>query len=72
MTDNKETLTINVNVELPPEAVSTVVQTAKKIVGTNAKGHYNVDTHEVLSSLISRFLMEKDFGAFARDVANYK
>lgn len=71
MADGKQTLTLSINVELPPGVVSTIVQNAKKIVGPDARGHYKVDTHEVLSRLISRFLNAKDFESYAGEIANY-
>ena len=67
----KETLTINVNLELAPETLNTVVQTAKQLAGADERGRYNVDTHEVLSRLLSRFLADNDFSAYAGDAANY-
>ena len=44
---------------------------ADTIAGKDEKGRYRVDTADALSDLISRFLQEKDFDAFARNQNNY-
>jgi hypothetical protein len=71
MTGSKETVTININVEIAPAALEAVVANAKRITGRNEKGHYRVDTADMVSRMISLFLQERDFSAFAADPDNY-
>lgn len=66
------TVRVHVNVEITAAALQAVVQNAKQVVGRNAKGHYRVDTADKVAEMISRFLAEKDFTAFARDIDNYQ
>lgn len=71
MADSRQTLLVRANVELTPETLQAIVQNAKKITGPDEKGVYRVDTAEVVSGMITKFLLEKDFEAYAMDVANY-
>ncbi|MDJ0782857.1 MAG: hypothetical protein QNJ22_12860 [Desulfosarcinaceae bacterium] len=65
------TVRVNVNVEIAAAALQTVVQNAKQIVGRDARGRYRVDTADMVATLITRFLAERDFTAYAADVDNY-
>lgn len=71
MEEKKETLTIHVNLEIAPGALQAIVANARASTGRDEKGHYRVDTAELTGALISRFLMEKDFEAYANDIGNY-
>lgn len=71
MEDPRETLTVSVNVEMTAEALNSVVQTMKSIVGRNEKGHYKVDTHAAVGDMITRFLFEKDFDTYVQNPENY-
>jgi hypothetical protein len=71
MNGTKETITVRVNLELAPGAVQAVVERAKSIAGQNEKGHYQVDTADLLEKMISRFLSEKNFEAYATNLENY-
>jgi hypothetical protein len=66
-----QTALIHVNIELTGKTLETIVQTAKQRVGQNSKGHYRVDTADVVSHMISRFLLEKNFESFAQNPDNY-
>lgn len=59
-----ETLLVHVNVEISAEALSAIVEAAKKRTGRNEKGHYRVDTAAAVADAISRFLQEKDFTGY--------
>ncbi|MDX2452881.1 MAG: hypothetical protein QNK21_09555 [Desulfosarcina sp.] len=59
------------NIELSAASLQTVVANSKMKAGTDDKGRYRVDTADALAALISTFLREKGFDAFARDVDNY-
>ncbi len=71
MSDSRQTLLVKANVEVTPETLQAIVQNAKEMAGPDEKGVYRVDTAEMVSEMISKFLLEKDFEAFARDIANY-
>ena len=71
MNETKETITVRVNLELAPGAVQAVVAGAKARAGRNEKGHYQVDTADLLEKMISRFLAEKNFEAYATDIGNF-
>ncbi len=66
------TITVRANVEMTPAALQAIVENAKQLAGTGEKGYYTVDTADMVSGMISRFLREKDFESFARDIRNYE
>ncbi|MBI9075013.1 MAG: hypothetical protein JEZ02_06340 [Desulfatibacillum sp.] len=72
MNDSNETLLINANIEIPVEALKTIVARAKEAAGADAKGVYRVDTSDAVNTMISRFLIERDFMDFVSDLSNYK
>ena len=61
----------HVNIELPASALQAVVANSKKKAAAAEWGRYPMDTADALSALISRFIQEKDFDAFAGDENNY-
>lgn len=71
MNQTGESLFVNVVVELTPAALEAIVNHAKRMTGRNEKGHYQVDTADKVSQMISKFLREKDFEGFVMDVNNY-
>jgi len=71
MEDPRETLIIHATVEITAEALSTIVENAKRIAGKDARGRYAVDTAQAVSDMITRFLFDKDFDAYVRDTGNY-
>ena len=72
MSEKKETILIRANVELTPESLRAVVENAKAIAGKDEKGVYRVDTADLTSEMISKFLLEKDFESYVSDINNYK
>ena len=70
MANEKNTLVINVNVEITATALQAIVENAKQITGRNSKGVYRVDTADKVSQVISRFLLENDFENYAKDIEN--
>lgn len=72
MADARDTILIQVNVEITTEALQTVVANAKKLAGRNEKGFYRVDTADAVSNMISRFLLENDFEGYAKNLDNYR
>jgi len=71
MTDNEDTILINANIEISVTALQAIVNNAKKAAGLDAKGHYRVDTADKVSEMISRFLIEKDFGSYVNIPEHY-
>ncbi len=63
-----DTLVINVNVEIPATALQAIVANAKKIAGRDQKGIYRIDTADMVSQVISKFLLETDFETYAKDI----
>jgi len=66
-----ERITVNTTLDIPAAALQAVVENAREMVGKDEKGVYRVDTYQKLGEIISRFLDEKDFLSYARDVSNY-
>jgi len=70
MTTAKKTVTISAVLEIEPEALEAVVANAKMKMGRNEKGYYRIDTADILNAMISRFLQQKNFTAYAGEMAN--
>ncbi len=71
MNIEKDLITVHVNVEIPTEALKSIVANIKAVTGVNAKGHYQVDTAEAVGKLIGKFIDEYDFEAYAADTTHY-
>lgn len=68
----KDKLRVNVTLEICAATLQAVVANAKQVAGKDAVGVYRIDTADKLGEMVSRFLDEKDFDAYARDVRNYE
>lgn len=68
---NSDKLSINVNIEITVDALQAIVANAKFMAPKDADGTYHVDTADFVSSMISRFLEEKDFDSFVMNIENY-
>jgi hypothetical protein len=66
-----DTVMINANLEITAKSLQNIVGNAKKIAGRDEKGHYRIDTADLAARMISRFLLEKGFEAWAEDIENY-
>ena len=71
MPENTPLVRVHVNIELSAASLQAVVAHSKKKAGTDETGRYRIDTADALAALISKFLREKGFDEFARDVDNY-
>ena len=71
MIQPEDTIAVNVIVEMAPEALQAIVENAKRIAGRNEKGHYKVDTADKVGEMISRFLLDKDFEGYVKNIDNY-
>jgi len=49
-------------------SLQTIVENAKKKVGRDEKGFYRVNTADKVSEMISRFLLEKDFESYVKNI----
>lgn len=68
---NKEKLSINVNIKITTDALRAIVTNAKLMAPKDDDGTYHVDTADFVSTMISRFLEEKDFESFVMNIENY-
>lgn len=71
MSQSSPSVRVHVNIELSAASLQSVVANAKKKAGTDGQDRYRVDTADALSALISKFLQQKRFDEFARDLENY-
>lgn len=71
MGDQSKTVRVNVTIAIAGETLQTMVQRAKEIVGRNERGHYRIDTADLLEDLLSAFISERGFDAYVADKENY-
>lgn len=71
MSDNANTVRVNVTIDIAGETLQTIVQTAREMVGRNERGHYRIDTADLLEDLLSAFIAEKGFDGYVADKGNY-
>jgi hypothetical protein len=71
MSDTIDTIEVHANVIMTTASLKAIVENMKRIAGQDEKGHYKVDTADAVNKMISRFLLERDFEAFARNENNY-
>jgi hypothetical protein len=71
MAEKPNTVRVNVTIAISGETLQTIVQTAKDIVGRNEKGHYRIDTADLLEDLLSGFIAEKGFDTYVANRGNY-
>ena len=71
MSRDIDTIEVHTNVIMTTDSLKAIVEHTKKHAQRNEKGHYKVDTAAAVGQMVSRFLLEKDFEAFAKDEGNY-
>jgi hypothetical protein len=71
MSDTIDTIEVRANVIMTTASLKAIVENMKKMAGQDEKGHVKVDTADAVNKMISRFLLERDFEAFAIDENNY-
>jgi hypothetical protein len=71
MSESKDTIMVNVNVEMTTASLQAIVENAKKVEGRNEKGVYRIDTADKVSEMISNFILENDFESYAKNIENY-
>jgi hypothetical protein len=72
MSEPKEMITVRVNVEMTAAALQAIVATAKELAGKDERGLYRVDTADKVGEMISRFLIERDFESYVKQIENYR
>lgn len=70
MNEVKEMVAIHANIEITTDALEAIVKNAKSLTGRNEKGHYRVDTAELVNKMISHFLLAKDFETYVTNPDN--
>ena len=63
---------INTNIEISGQTLQKVVATAKQITGPDAKGHFRIDTADLVSHLVWKFLIDAGFDTYASDRRHYE
>jgi len=71
MNEQAETITVHANVDITVTALQSIVENAKKIVGPDERGRFQVDTAEMVSRMITSFLAEKNFEAYVAEIQNF-
>ena len=71
MSENQDLLSVNANVSITVSTLQAIVANAKKKAGKDERGLYRVDTADAVSDMITKFLLENDFEAYAMDEDNY-
>ncbi len=66
-----DSVVVNANITLTAAALQNIVANAKANAPRNEKGYYQVDTADKVSEMITKFLFDKNFEAFAADPDNY-
>ena len=63
---------INANIKIAGPTLQKIVQTGKNIKGPDDKGIFHLDTADLVSDLISRFLVEQGFDDYVADPRHYE
>lgn len=71
MANHQSLVRVHVNIDISAQSLQAVVANTKDLARTGKTKRPSMDTSDVLASLISTFLAEKDFDAFAKDIDNY-
>jgi hypothetical protein len=71
MAANKNLITVRAIVDMTTVSLEAIVENAKKIAGRDEKGRYRVDTADKVGEMISRFLLEKDFESYVKNIDNF-
>ena len=64
-------IVINTQIEISGQILQQIVSMAKKQQGPDARGHFNIDTADLVSGLISRFLVDGGFETYVADQRRY-
>jgi ribosome maturation factor RimP len=67
---SQDKLRIHVNIDITAAALQAIVAYAKQSSRRNENGILSIDTAEQVSQVISRFLEEKDFENYAKQLVS--
>jgi hypothetical protein len=65
---SKDKLRVNVTLEISAATLQAVVANAKKLAGRDAAGVYRIDTAEKVGEMVTRFLDEKNFEDYVKNM----
>jgi len=71
MSDKENLLCINANISITVDTLQAIVANVKRKTGKDERGIYRVDTADAVSDMITQFLLDHDFEAYAMDADNY-
>ena len=71
MSGSDNVLQLNAHVHMTATSLEAIVKNAKALQGQDDDGIYRVDTVKKVNEMISRFLLEKDFESYVKDIRNY-
>jgi len=72
MSLTENTIAVNVVVEMTPATLEAIVANARRLSSRNEKGHYKIDTADMVGQTITRFPLERDFETYAKDLTHYQ
>jgi hypothetical protein len=68
---NDDKLSVHVNVQITASTLQSIVSNAKQVATRDTNGSYRIDTADQVSAMITRFLDERDFETYVKDIDNY-
>ena len=71
MSESDSMISINATIDIAASTLQTIVENAKQLAGPDAKGIYRVDPAEHVNALVTDFLHQFDFDAYAADITHY-
>jgi hypothetical protein len=71
MSESSPLVKVHVNIDISAASLKAVVANVKHLAGADEGERKRMDSADWLAALISRFLEEKDFLAYARNMDNY-
>jgi hypothetical protein len=71
MNESGDMITVHVNVEITAASLQAIVENMKRIAGRDRSGVYRVDTADKVSEMNSRFLQDRDFEGYVKQIENY-
>jgi len=71
MNEPIDTIEIHANVIMTTASLQAIVHHAKTMAGPGRQGRHSLDTADLVSAMVSRFLLENDFESYVEDPANY-
>jgi hypothetical protein len=70
--DKDDMVVINANLAISGSTLQKLVSAAKAFKGPDGRGYYRIDTADLLSDMISQFLIDREFDAYIEDRRHYE